>query len=103
MRSTKNRNAFGVGTNRSRCARLVLAVLLATLLSNISSFAADVGERARRRNVLLIMTDDLNCDLGCYGSMVVKSPNIDRLAGHGVRFDRAYCQYPVCNPRAYRC
>lgn len=49
-------------------------------------------------NVLLIISDDLRDTVGCYGNAAVKTPNLDRLAARGVRFERAYAQYPVCNP-----
>ncbi|MCC6537415.1 MAG: sulfatase, partial [Bryobacterales bacterium] len=57
-----------------------------------------MAQRAQRLNVLMIAVDDLRPELGCYGSPIVKSPNIDRLARRGVLFRRAYCQQAVCSP-----
>ena len=51
-----------------------------------------------RPNVLLIAVDDLAVALGCYGHPLARTPHLDRLAATGVRFDRAYCQLPLCHP-----
>ena len=52
----------------------------------------------KKYNVVFIIADDLRPELGAYGVPGIKTPNIDGLAARSTRFDRAYTQYPVCNP-----
>lgn len=54
--------------------------------------------KSEKLNVLFIASDDLNTHLGSYAHPLVRTPNLDRLAKRGVRFDHAYNQYPLCSP-----
>jgi iduronate 2-sulfatase len=77
------------------------SVLLSTALLTPSSFFCQTlksEKQASKKNVLLIMADDMNWVLGCYGHKQIKTPNIDALAEHSIRFNKAYCQVSVSNP-----
>ena len=52
----------------------------------------------KKPNILFIGIDDLRPELGCYGSDIAVSPNLDRLAGQGLLFENAYCQQAICGP-----
>lgn len=72
------------------CWRLALVLLNVALASGTYADS--------RPNVLMILVDDLKPSFGAYGDSWVHSPNLDRLARRGVRFDRAFCNQAVCAP-----
>jgi iduronate 2-sulfatase len=71
-----------------------LAASVAVFLLVGSLRAADLP----RPNVLLVCVDDLKPLLGSYGAPTIRTPNVDRLAARGVRFERAFCNQAVCAP-----
>ena len=75
--------------------RLLAGLLLAGFIVGVCR--ADEPEQ-KRPNVLFLVCDDLNCDMGCYDHSQVKTPHIDRLARRGVLFTSAFCQFPLCGP-----
>lgn len=73
----------------------LLAILL-TFCPLLPAIAADMP------NVLFILVDDFGSrDLGCYGSTLYETPNMDRLAASGARFTQAYVAYPRCVPSRF--
>ena len=78
--------------------RTVLRLFFSCLVCLPWSLPAAVPAAERKPNVLFIMADDLRDFDGAFARDVVKLPNLDRLAARGMRFERAYAQYPVCNP-----
>ena len=75
----------------------IILVTLLFIFSNNIIFASTEND-SKKLNVLFIIADDLNCDLGAYENDQVKTPNIDRLAREGVLFENAHVQYPLCGP-----
>ena len=85
------RDALGEGIPVRNITRV--CVLLLTLASGSAAFAAD------KPNFVFFLVDDLGwTDLGCYGSTFYETPNVDGLAGTGMRFTSAYAACPVCSP-----
>jgi len=71
-------------------------ILLSLFLFSLSFTLSANDTESKQPNVLFIMVDDLRVELGTYGGKHVLSPNIDKLAQQGTRFDNAYVSVPVC-------
>lgn len=84
---------FILREHRRYCRRVVTALVVWLIaLSAVAATAAD------RPNIVLIMADDIGVEcLSCYGSDMYETPNLDRLADSGMRFNHAHSQ-PICTP-----
>ncbi len=86
--------------NRREFIGATVAASAALSLPGIS-FGAASG-KGKRPNILLITTDQQHARLmSCAGDSYVNTPNLDKLAASGIRFENAYCANPVCVPSRY--
>ncbi|TAN38714.1 MAG: sulfatase [Verrucomicrobia bacterium] len=84
------------------CSRRDFLKLSGLGLLSVAGNAVARTEKDSRPNVLVIITDQQHAGmLSCTGNPWVKTPNLDRLAGTGVRFEKAYCGNPVCVPSRF--
>ena len=76
--------------------RFLGAVAASALMAGCATVAA---EKKRPPNIVFMLIDDMGyADIGCFGSTLYETPNIDRLAASGMRFTQAYAACPVCSP-----
>ena len=73
--------------------KAIFLFIICILFNNTAK--ANNENNSKKLNVLFIIADDLNCDLGAYGNENVYTPNIDKLAEKGVLFENAHVQYPL--------
>lgn len=72
---------------------------IAAIVLFLTATAGVAAQPATRPNVVLVIADDLGWgDLGSYGSPIMRTPRLDRLAAGGVRFTAAYVAAAVCSP-----
>ncbi len=85
-------------SRRGAIAVLSLGISGLVMFSFLSFKPTRTATPPRKLNVLFIATDDCNNDLSIYGNSQMNTPNFERLAKRGITFNRAYCQFPLCNP-----
>lgn len=83
---------YRINTHRLTC----LVTGLVSIVGALAVVPVATVHAARQPNVLFIAVDDLRPEMACYGMPQMVTPNFDRLAARGVRFDRAYCNIAVC-------
>lgn len=88
--------------NMANAIRALLCLCLVSFALQVSQSVADssigADEQDPRPNILWLIGEDMGLDLSCYGLESIRTPNIDRLAEEGIRFDNAFCTSSICSP-----
>ncbi len=72
-------------------------ILVTFLVTNV--FTSCVAQKQDKPNIIIIMADDMGYgDLSCYGSTLISTPNLDKMASEGIKFTDFHSNGPVCSP-----
>ena len=74
--------------------RKTIALAVVSLLT-VSAIAQ---KEVKRPNIIWLMAEDMSIDLECYGMEAVKTPNLNKMAAEGVRYDNCFVTNPICSP-----
>ena len=80
--------------------KIISKIIVIILIVSLSSCKEqeEKKEPIEKPNIIWIMAEDMSVDLACYGMPAVKTPNLDKMAGEGIRFDNAFVTNPICSP-----
>ena len=84
------------GASLALLTKLGSSLFLFSSLFVVATCGAAIAQAAPK-NIVLFVCDDLSPDLGCYGNRAIRTPNLDRLAAEGVRFNHAFCTTASCS------
>ena len=88
----------GLASKKERQAWYAKKAKVAKTPSVETEATSNAARAFKKPNILFIAIDDLRPELGCYGSEIAITPNLDSIAKHGLPFNRAYCQQAICRP-----
>lgn len=88
-----------MGQSSTSRREFIKTVGLGITTLSVPAFLSNCRRSSKRPNILYIMTDDHGFQaIGCYGSRINRTPNIDRIGREGVRFTQSFCTNSICAP-----
>lgn len=93
-----DQNKWSGSMNKLNFQFYLLAVSVLTVISCRSGTSSDTTGHGQQPNILWIVAENMDLDLGCYGQDHVRTPHLDSLAQQGMRFTHVFSTSPVCAP-----
>ncbi|MCG9793711.1 sulfatase family protein [Flavobacterium algicola] len=77
---------------------IILKKIIPVAIASLLSISAIAQKELKRPNIIWLMAEDMSLDLECYGMEAVKTPNLNKMAAEGVRYDNCFVTNPICSP-----